>query len=54
MAMVHNTAMVHTMPSRIHSRERPQEREFEALLVDLFVEPAGAYRNGNLPTGRPT
>jgi hypothetical protein len=34
--MVHNTAMVHTMPSRIHSRERSQEREFEALLVDLF------------------
>lgn len=36
MATVHNTAMVHTMPSRTHSRQRLREREFEALLVDLF------------------
>ena len=36
MAVVHITAMVHTMPSQIHSREHTQEREFEALLVELF------------------
>jgi hypothetical protein len=51
MAMVHNTAMVHTMPSRIHSRERSQEREFEALLVDLFRR-AGWSVQERQPTDR--
>jgi hypothetical protein len=42
MALLYNTAMVITMatvqsmPSEIHERAEPREREFESLLADLF------------------
>ena len=36
MAVVYIMAKVQPMPPQIHRRERPQEKEFEALLLDLF------------------
>ena len=36
MAMVYIMATVQPMPPLIHRRDRPQEKEFEALLLDLF------------------
>ena len=36
MAVVYIMATVQPMPPQIHRRERPQEKEFEALLLDTF------------------
>ena len=36
MAVVYIMATVQPMPPQIHRRERPQEKEFETLLLDLF------------------
>jgi len=36
MPAVYIMATVQPMPPQIHRRERPQEKEFEALLLDLF------------------
>jgi len=36
MAVVYIMATVQPMPPQIHRRERPQEKDFEALLLDLF------------------
>ena len=36
MAVVYIMAMVQEMPSRIRGREHPRDKEFQALIVDLF------------------
>src|SRR6266478_7160827 len=58
MAMLYNTAMlvtaatVQSMPSKIHERAGPREREFESLLADLFRRAGWRVREQS-PADRP-